>query len=152
MHRDSEYAKAYLRRARAFNGSNSFNAAIRDFRRYLSTIPAPHDTLQVTTELENTIRENYKGQRETQQRREWEERTAEQRRVWTAAGQPASQNYQTGPGFGGVGGSKPYSTSTAGDKGIWTSEDEAKFNFYKVCMCGRNNMGVSDFIVNSSIC
>jgi hypothetical protein len=39
-------------------GSKSFAASIRDFRHYLSSIPAPGDSVQVAAELEGVIEAN----------------------------------------------------------------------------------------------
>jgi tetratricopeptide (TPR) repeat protein len=62
--RDSEYSKAYLRRARALGASKSYAASIRDYRRYLCSDPTPNDVGQVNQELEGVeeaIRRQIRG-------------------------------------------------------------------------------------------
>ena len=61
--RDPHYARAYLRRARALAASKSYAAAVRDFRRYLSTEPVPSDYAAVNQELEQAMGANRKQMR-----------------------------------------------------------------------------------------
>ncbi len=51
---DDEYARAYLRRARAHKAQHHYAASIRDFRRYLSSDPVPADASAVQKEMEET--------------------------------------------------------------------------------------------------
>ena len=78
--RDPHYTRAYLRRARALAASKSHAAAVRDFRRYLSSEPVPSDHAAVNQELEAAMEANRKQMRGDQQRHEFEQRTEEQRR------------------------------------------------------------------------
>lgn len=53
--KDSEYSRAYLRRARAFRAMNKFNDAVRDYRRYLCFDPIPNDFKDIQKELDEMI-------------------------------------------------------------------------------------------------
>jgi tetratricopeptide (TPR) repeat protein len=50
--RDPQYARAYLRRARAQRELGHHAASIRDYKKYLKTTPRPSDSLDVQLELE----------------------------------------------------------------------------------------------------
>ena len=60
--RDSDYIRAYLRRARAHLQLGNFSASIQDYRKYLSTEPRPTDVRQVMSELDDVIDKQHRQQ------------------------------------------------------------------------------------------
>ena len=139
--RDGDYARAYLRRARALAASKSYAAAVRDFRRYLSSEPVPSDHAAVSQEMELAMEANRKQMRGDQQRHEWEQRTEDQRRAWAGANGTASgspRGYGSGrpaPPYASAGrgtnarpatSNGPYARSTGAS---WAEDDEDPFNF-----------------------
>ena len=50
--KDPDYARAYLRRARAYKSLNKYQDSIRDYRTYLNFTPVPSDSKEVRAELE----------------------------------------------------------------------------------------------------
>ena len=86
--RDPQYARAYLRRARAQRELGHHSASIRDYKKYLKTSPRPADSLDVQMELEEVnnskIEEELlaaaKKKRETAEarEREWRQKQEEQ--------------------------------------------------------------------------
>jgi tetratricopeptide (TPR) repeat protein len=158
LSRDADYARAYLRRARALALSKSYAAAVRDFRRYLSSEPTPADSAAVSQEMEGAMEQNRKQMRGDQQRNEWEQRTEEQRRAWSGGpSSPSRPNAYTraqvpggvgagagrvpgfGPTVGGRGNPRPaygaggYGASSSGAKSSssWNSDEEEKFNTHR---------------------
>ena len=68
--RDSEYSKAYLRRARALQaGDQGDDQAIRDFRKYLDSIPTPVDAKQVEKELKSAQRAKFQAEQARERER-----------------------------------------------------------------------------------
>jgi len=51
IQRDPDFAKAFLRRARAFRTMNKYAECIRDYKKYLGTEPAPGDYKDVQAEM-----------------------------------------------------------------------------------------------------
>jgi tetratricopeptide (TPR) repeat protein len=74
--RDSNYSKAYLRRARALAASLSYTASIRDYRRYLCSDPLPSDMITVNQELESVVEAHRRQVQRDLEKREREEQKA----------------------------------------------------------------------------
>ena len=138
--RDGDYARAYLRRARALAASKSYAAAVRDFRRYLSSEPVPNDHAAVNQEMENAMEANRKQMRGDQQRHDWEQRTEDQRRAWAGAtgGNGSSSSSPRGSarpfGFAGRGANGRPATSgypygRASGSSSWAEDDDDPLNF-----------------------
>jgi len=54
--RDPEYSRAYLRRARAQRALGNHSASVRDYRKYLKSVPKPPDATSVEEELLEVLR------------------------------------------------------------------------------------------------
>ena len=117
LNRDDGYARAYLRRARALLKTNTYAAAVRDFRRYLSSEPPPNDTNAVMQELEAAMEANRKQMRGEQQRHEWEQRTEESRKTWGSGNGSSSSSSQFHPGM--------FPSSSSGSSGPTRSQPSA---------------------------
>jgi Tfp pilus assembly protein PilF len=68
--KDSEYSRAYLRRARAYRSLNKFNDSVRDYRRYLCFDPIPSDFKDIQKELDEMIDLKAKEEKEYQQKQQ----------------------------------------------------------------------------------
>ena len=64
--KDSEYSRAYLRRARAFRAMNKVHESIRDYRRYLCSDPVPGDFKEVQRELDELNESKQQQQSQSQ--------------------------------------------------------------------------------------
>jgi tetratricopeptide (TPR) repeat protein len=85
--KDSSYARAYLRRARAFRSLNNYPNSVRDYRKYLSSMPTPPDYDEVNEELDDVqITAHKKAQAD--QRRQKEEKEREKANTWNSRGNP----------------------------------------------------------------
>jgi tetratricopeptide (TPR) repeat protein len=89
--KDSEYSRAYLRRARAYRSLNKFNDSVRDYRRYLCFDPIPSDFKDIQKELDEMIDLKAKEEKEYQQK---QQQPPPQRPL---SGKGASHNNTGGP-------------------------------------------------------
>jgi tetratricopeptide (TPR) repeat protein len=78
--RDPDFSKALLRRARAHIQLKRHAAAMRDYTKYLATVPAPADADYVRTEMQNEERLKAERERTAATERAEREKRAELRR------------------------------------------------------------------------